>query len=723
LSLLSRYYTYLSLSSIAVFYYADHVEQMGGCISKEKKPPIKKDGSTNPIIPAPRDLNDVSISLASSAASSADPPSASSSSSSGVDEDPFIADYVLKEWKAADRDNSGRLSFQEIKKLLNHLNIVLKESHLKERFKRVDKDGSGELDFNEFKNFLEELRSRPELKVLFEQHAHGKSYITADEFLLFLRTEQKETGADHAYAAKLITEASHSPSAKKLYFTGFSEYFVSQENSAYNCAHRRQIYQPMNLPLPHYYIASSHNTYLLGDQLKGHSSVEAYINAFKLGCKCVELDCWDGDDGLPIIYHGHTMTSKIKFRDVIQGVKDYGFVASPYPVILSLENHCSVEQQIRMAEIMREVLGDLLPTQFILDQTRPLPSPEKLKNKVLVKGKMLSASSATPTLAEAEKDDDTDDEDEEDEDGDDVPEDDDDDLVGASSKKEKKPKEQPEKKDKQPKATKPPKPKKVTTAKELSDTVHLKSVHFASWQNAKDRNAPWEISSFSELKVKKLIKTDPKSLIEYNAFQTTRTYPKGTRFDSSNYSPVNAWLTGCQVVALNYQTKDIPMRLNLGKFLDNGNSGYVLKPAPLRVFDKPHDIPKKTLKVRLIGGWQLPKESGTPKGEVIDPYVRIKMFGVDEDLKHYRSKVVPNNGFNPMWNETIVFNLSRPDLAQILFDVYDQDKLSKDDFIGWASIPISSLQEGYRSVHLFNPKAEFIPEANLLVHISFEDAH
>jgi hypothetical protein len=32
----------------------------------------------------------------------------------------------------------------------------------------------------------------------------------------------------------------------------------------------------------------------------------------------VELDCWDGDDGQPIIYHGHTLTTKISFREVVQ---------------------------------------------------------------------------------------------------------------------------------------------------------------------------------------------------------------------------------------------------------------------------------------------------------------------------------------------------------------------------------------------------------------------
>jgi phosphatidylinositol phospholipase C delta len=50
----------------------------------------------------------------------------------------------------------------------------------------------------------------------------------------------------------------------------------------------------------------------------------------------VELDCWDGDGGEPVIYHGFTLTSKIFFRDVIDAIAAYAFTNSPYPVVLRL---------------------------------------------------------------------------------------------------------------------------------------------------------------------------------------------------------------------------------------------------------------------------------------------------------------------------------------------------------------------------------------------------
>ena len=96
----------------------------------------------------------------------------------------------------------------------------------------------------------------------------------------------------------------------------FTDFMLSRENDIFDSEKYGKVYMDMTRPLSHYFIASSHNTYLEGNQLNSNSSVNRYIDDLVSGCRCVELDCWDNSDpkGEPVIYHGHTLTSKIAFR-------------------------------------------------------------------------------------------------------------------------------------------------------------------------------------------------------------------------------------------------------------------------------------------------------------------------------------------------------------------------------------------------------------------------
>ncbi|VEN34527.1 unnamed protein product [Callosobruchus maculatus] len=235
---------------------------------------------------------------------------------------------------------------------------------------------------------------------------NNSQVITMSTFTKFLETRQMEVWTEEQVKALIHR---HEPDAtlraqQCLSFEGFARYLMDKDNFAFIPECEVPVESDMMRPMSTYYISSSHNTYLTGHQLKGESSVELYSQVLLTGCRCVELDCWDGDDGYPMIYHGHTFTTKIPFSAVVETIDKNAFVTSPYPVILSIENHCSLQQQTRMAHIFQRIFGEKLVTTFLFEadySDEPcLPSPHQLRNRILIKNKKLTAE-IVPSLATA----------------------------------------------------------------------------------------------------------------------------------------------------------------------------------------------------------------------------------------------------------------------------------------------------------------------------------
>uniref|UniRef100_A0A672M7V9 Phosphoinositide phospholipase C n=1 Tax=Sinocyclocheilus grahami TaxID=75366 RepID=A0A672M7V9_SINGR len=576
-----------------------------------------------------------------------------------------------------------------------------------------------------FQNFLNKLSPRPEVERIFvELGSKGKPFLSLDQLMDFINRKQRDSRLNEVLYPPLKRDQVHQLMERyetnasqlerdQISLMGFTKYLGGEENSLVP-PERLDIIDDMNQPLSHYFINSSHNTYLTVGQLTGTSSVEMYRQVLLTGCRCIELDCWKGrpPEEEPIITHGFTMTTEISFKEVIEAIAESAFKTSPYPLILSFENHVdSAKQQAKMAEYCRSMFGDALLIEplekYPLVPGQQLPSPQELMGKILIKNKKKHQHRASNGGSIRRKD------------GTDEqfsP------LNGVYTRN-------------------TPKPSlihsntkvtviemgtaysEVNATEEMSTLVnYIEPVKFKSFEAAAKRNKYFEMSSFVETKGMDTLKNSPSEFVEYNKKQLSRIYPKGTRVDSSNYMPQLFWNVGCQMVALNFQTLDLPMQLNMGVFEYNGHCGYLLKPEFMRRTDKHFDpftvdivdgIVANTVKIKIISGQFL-------NDKKVGVYVEVDMFGLPADTKRkYRTKTSNNNSLDPVWDdETFVFNkVVLPTLASLRVAVYEEN----GKFIGHRILPVSALRPGYHYICLKNELNQPLMLSSLLVYTEAQD--
>ncbi|CAH2282737.1 inactive phospholipase C 2 [Pelobates cultripes] len=585
---------------------------------------------------------------------------------------------------------------QSIKNLnpgLKNLKIELKFKELQKAKDKVNTDVSKD----EFIEVFHELCTRPEIYFLLVQFSSNKEYLDTKDLMMFLEAEQGVAHVTEEISLDIIKKYEPSIGKEKgcLSLDGFTNYLMSADCCIFDPEHKK-VCQDMTQSLSHYYINSSHNTYLIEDQFRGPSDITGYIRALKMGCRSVELDVWDGPDNEPVIYTGHTMTSQIVFRSVIDIVNKYAFHASEYPLILCLENHCSIKQQKVMVQHMKKILGDKLYISPPNAEESYLPSPDSLKGKLLVKTKKLS-----PDCSGVEGD--VTDEDE---------------GLEMSQRVGKEGEEQ------QSVVT----VKRIPLSKELSDLVSIcKSVQFTDFQSSFQNQKHWEICSFNEVVASKYANENAGDFVNYNKRFLSRIFPSPMRIDSSNMNPQDFWKCGCQIVAMNFQTPGLMMDLNIGWFRQNGNCGYVLRPAIMReevsffsanTKDSVPGVSPQLLHIKIISGQNFPKPKGSgSKGDVVDPYVYVEIHGIPADCAEQRTKTVQQNGDNPIFDESFEFQVNLPELTMVRFVVLDDDYIG-DEFIGQYTIPFECLQPGYRHIPLQSLTGDILTHASLFVHVA-----
>ncbi|KHN95626.1 phosphoinositide-specific phospholipase C [Metarhizium album ARSEF 1941] len=690
-------------------------------------------------------------------------------------------------------EEQEELDITGVMRVCQNLHIYSSQSTLQANFRLADARHCDALRFQEFLDFVRLMRQRPDVQRLIRSIAAkpGKG-LTFAEFLSFLKDYQGED----VEANKTTWERHFNKFVRKyrsddlaglgilqddLYMSeaAFIGFLSSRQSGP--LVEEPQQYT-LDRPMNEYFISSSHNTYLLGRQVAGQSSVEGYIRALAQGCRCVEVDCWDGSDGQPQVVHGRTLTSAISFKEVMTTINKYAFVKSSFPLWISLEVHCSPSQQALMVDIMKDAFGSRLVTEPLDPSSDKLPSPSELMEKILIKvkkprggrdetlpaeptGRRRGSSLSSPVSKPA------------------VPD------SGAFS----------------PSQSVPQSPllpasnqARRLVSKSRVNTIAEGEVHDIPSSSTSDNESGSEmggsirrsqnkttrylgalgvycagvkffgfedpaaktfnhIFSFMETSFAKHSRTkDAKMALDiHNMRYLMRVYPDGLRLASSNFDPLIYWRRGVQMAALNWQTFDSGMQLNNAMFQGGKDeSGYVLKPDELRDIQiQPYNSAiaegKKERSVvrfaiEVISAQQLMRPANLAANKSMDTYVEVEIFhandkrdkkeigswlthALDSPLK-FQTDVVRENGFNPVFTGgpfKFTVTTKHPELIFVRWSVklasYGESYNSKEgSAIATYTAKLKNLKGGYRTIPLHNHAGDQYLFSTLFCRINVE---
>ncbi|KAI1324707.1 PLC-like phosphodiesterase [Xylariaceae sp. FL0255] len=514
----------------------------------------------------------------------------------------------------------------------------------------------------------------PYIEKIFNEHAGPDKRWHKEEVIAFLHHRQ----------ADKVTESSGDIAAKdELDFSGFLQYMTSPAANALAPA----LEPDLSYPLSSYYISSSHNTYLTGNQLNSDSDADAYKNVLLRGCRCVEIDVWDGDDSenesdssasetegeesrekkaIKKASRAERLKSKLasrlektklgkRFAGREGGAKNQPTAGKRTETTISTASKAVViEPRVLHGYTLtkevpfRKVCEAIRDNAFVVSDLPVIVSLEVhcksqqqecmvdimnetwagyLLDKPKEQAKLLPPPSdlRRKLLVKVKY----------------APppgstvtaiEDDEHPLHAPAGAR--------------PKAGEAGKRKmrKTKIIESLSELgVYTQGVSFKSLSQA-EASMPTHIFSLSEGAVAEVHEKQAQVLFEHNREYMMRTYPSGMRIASSNLDPPTFWRKGIQIVALNWQKWDEGMMLNEGMFA--GTSGYVLKPdgyrgkkviepgpssdtnatAVVPPLTKP-EILHKTLKLKVtaFAAQDIPLPHKDDKASGFKPYLKVEL--------------------------------------------------------------------------------------------------
>jgi phosphatidylinositol phospholipase C, delta len=647
----------------------------------------------------------------------------------------------VEDWRA-------KLDFRTVKSICRRLDINCSDNALRYQFNNADTGILGELDFIQFQTFVKRLKERKDIKRIFDEiKPVDQAELDLQSFLTFLhRSQHLDVDAKYEEYKRVFErfarkfkpkDTPSSPLAESASPTMNLEAFqdLMVISNPFQVISNIRSSKPLDRPLNEYFISSSHNTYLLGRQVAGQSSTEAYITALSKGCRCIEIDCWDGADGKPVVNHGRTLTTSVLFADCIKVINEYAFTASEYPLIISLEVHTNPEQQAAMTDIMKTTFGDKLVLEPLEADSSVLPSPEQLKGRILIKVKASSDSDerpitspppapprrqrgfsspfAHPVIVDSR---------------------DNHYGVSLSSPPSISPPERTgsfwsshgsitstgansfvasispssSAEDSDVNAVEPKKRKKTNIARVLGELgVYTQGTKYSDFKLAEMKTYN-HVLSFAERTFESVCgrSSDNKDqLEEHNKKCLMRVYPSGFRVLSDNFDPLKFWRRGVQMAALNWQTYDLGMQLNEAMFAAaDDQTGYVLKPEEMRTpapayNDLPRRKTKKLIKfsVDIISAQQLPRPRGLGADTAMNPYIDFEVFTAEDKARgvavgeggtdasarkgmsgigsplRKRTRIVQDNGYNPTFNESMTMTVETkyPSLVFVRWTVWN----------------------------------------------------